>query len=501
MCLIGRNARARARLAIFVGQLAWLSLIWPAASSAVAAQPAVPIEVSTEDSRQPEPALTSSRGSARPALLLQAANECRQFWMVNTRHAPQRHGLECGFDRITYWKWQHGRGWVRYSRDAFVAAMDPSLPTTFYVHGNGLTYNVSITSARRMYNQIGQVVPGFRLVLWTWSAEYIPGLSVVENVREKALRSEAQGYYLARLIDQLEPSVPLSLVGHSFGSRTVAAALHALAVGRASGHDLPPRRYVGPRPIQATLLAAAMDNIWLWPGSKYGLAVTQVNRMLITFNPWDRILRAYDRLDGSDAGVLGMTGLPQEFRLGDHESKVIEWKVTPWVWSAHRWARYANSPRLANRLRPYIVYFEAYRPIYNSNPSSSSIRLSSSSLAPCSLPSWRLGMPTAMPTASRPTATSSTSRSSTATSRASGAPNSLDRSIFNPPAAPSGLPAMAAVLCCGKMMAFSGQTRLHAGHPLRQLSGCSTRIVSAPPTPYTPNKQKSRHSRQFVQRL
>jgi hypothetical protein len=43
--------------------------------------------------------------------------------------------------------------------------------------------------------------------------------------------------------------------------------------------------------------------------------------------------------------------------------------------------------------------------------------------------------------------------------------------------------AMVGVLCWGKMIAFSGQTRLHAGQPLRQLSGCSTRIVSALSTP------------------
>ena len=86
-------------------------------------------------------------------------------------------------------------------------------------------------------------------------------------------------------------------------------------------------------------------------------------------------------------------------------------------------------------------------------------------------------------------------------SMALGAPNSSDRSIFKPPAFSTSLPAIPGVLCCGKMIAFPGQTRLHAGHPLRQLSGCSTRIVSARSTPYTPNRQKSMHSMQFVQRL
>ena len=42
----------------------------------------------------------------------------------------------------------------------------------------------------------------------------------------------------------------------------------------------------------------------------------------------------------------------------------------------------------------------------------------------------RFGSPTLVPTASRPSATSSVSRSSTACSRADGAPNSFERSIF-----------------------------------------------------------------------
>ena len=55
-------------------------------------------------------------------------------------------------------------------------------------------------------------------------------------------------------------------------------------------------------------------------------------------------------------------------------------------------------------------------------------------------------------------------------------PKSRERSILSPLMAPTGAPAMAAALYSGNMIACSGQTRLHAGQPLRQLSGCSTRF-------------------------
>jgi hypothetical protein len=58
-----------------------------------------------------------------------------------------------------------------------------------------------------------------------------------------------------------------------------------------------------------------------------------------------------------------------------------------------------------------------------------------------------------------------------------------DRSILKPSSPATDAPAIAGALCWGKMIAFAGQTRLQAGQPLRQLSGCSTRMFSAPSTP------------------
>lgn len=298
-------------------------------------------------------AVTSPLSAARGA-----ACGRREFWIVNTRHAPLCKGLDKGLDKITYWKCERGRGWVRHSLDEFLAAVEPSLPTTFYVHGNTLDNEQAIQGARQVYDRIGRGVPSFRLVLWSWPAEHIKGMSAIDNILVKARRCESQGYYLAWLVDRLDPQVPISLAGHSFGARTVTAALQGLAADRIAGYELPERKYQGRRPMQAALVAAAMDNTLLLPGYRHGLALTQVDRMLITKNPQDRSLRLFSLLSETGVDALGTTGIPGLARLPDR-NKVRQLVPSRWVGKAHRWSRYTNSPGAAASLRPYFFYQDA----------------------------------------------------------------------------------------------------------------------------------------------
>ncbi|MEX2121810.1 MAG: hypothetical protein WD847_19665 [Pirellulales bacterium] len=277
----------------------------------------------------------------------------REFWMVSSREAPVCRGLDRGVDRLSYWKCERGR-WQRHTVDEFVAAMDPSLTTTFFVHGNTLDSEGATEAGRVLYEHLGRGVPAFRLVLWSWPAERIRGKSVRANVTEKARSSESQGYYLAWLIDQIDPATPLSLTGHSFGARTVSAALQGLASGRIARHDLPERLYAGPRSIQAALVAAPIDGDWLYPGKQHELALSQVERMLITVNRRDLVLRTFTRLSGRRVEAVGTTGLVEKWRLGEQRSKVIEIDASPWLGCLHLWSRYAENPQAAARLRPYF---------------------------------------------------------------------------------------------------------------------------------------------------
>jgi hypothetical protein len=199
------------------------------------------------------------------------------------------------------------------------------------------------------------------MVLWSWPSQHRWGLGFQGNVLAKARWSESQGFYLAWLIDKINPRTPLSLVGHSFGSRTVAAALHGLATNRMAGYDLGPRNRPEWRPMQAALVAAAMDNRWLWPGWRYGKALEQVDHILVTRNPDDRLLRFYsDRLLPPGVRALGLTGIPEPARLTEEQRAVALTSVNSlWAGTAHRWSRYVNSDQAQRMLRPYFFYENA----------------------------------------------------------------------------------------------------------------------------------------------
>jgi hypothetical protein len=302
-------------------------------------------------------------GHPGPACCVPTLPECccgrREFWIVNTRCAPTCKGLDQGLDKITYWKEEGRDNWVEHTLEEFLVGADKTLPTTFWVHGNTLDNDGALVGARRVYDNVGRGVPSFRLVLWSWPAEHIKHVSPSNNIAIKWERSESQGYYLAWLVDQLDPRVPITLAGHSFGSRTVTAALQALATNYIAGHHLPPRHFVGWRPMQAALIAAGMDNNLLQPGYRHGLALTQIDRILITVNPQDRTLKVLARFSPTCSPCLGTTGIPNMPALGEQLRKVVQVYPNTWVGKAHRFSKYANSPETAAMMRPYIFYWQS----------------------------------------------------------------------------------------------------------------------------------------------
>jgi hypothetical protein len=220
---------------------------------------------------------------------------------------------------------------------------------------------MALKIADQVMDTVGRDVPSYRMVLWSWPSQHRWGLGFRNNVTAKARWSESQGFYLAWLIDKINPRTTLSLVGHSYGSRTVAAALQGLATNRMAGYDLGPRNHSEWRPMQAALVAAAMDNRWLWPGWRYGKALEQVDHILVTRNPDDRLLRFYsDRLLPPGVRALGLTGIPEPARLTEEQRAVALTSVNSlWAGTAHRWSRYVNSDQAQRMLRPYFFYENA----------------------------------------------------------------------------------------------------------------------------------------------
>jgi hypothetical protein len=194
----------------------------------------------------------------------------------------------------------------------------------------------------------------FRFVVWSWCADQIEGQ--LEDVRVKARRADAEAWPLAWAVQQVRPDVSVSFMGYSYGARIATGALHHLAIVPSSeGGSLPPARV----PLRAVLVAGALDNYWLRPGSRNGLAVSQVDRMLITVNPQDRVLKHYHLIYGlrDDRQALGATGAAGLGRLGEEREKVDHINVSRQVGSEHDWRRYLLSP-LVGRMVPYALFVE-----------------------------------------------------------------------------------------------------------------------------------------------
>jgi hypothetical protein len=252
------------------------------------------------------------------------------------------------------------RNWQLATLQEFSAAGHRTAATVLVVHGN----RTSLAEANEMvwdvYRHVSQASKqSLRMIVWTW-----PSQRTVRrprrDVRLKAERTEWTGQQIAGVLKQIDPQSPVGLVGFSFGARAITKALHVL--GREDSHDAPvglrivsqPGR---PAPMRAMLIAAAMDNDALQSDGPHHLAISQVDRMIVTHNGCDLLLRTYRHLycwHGPSA--LGVTGLPSDGSFNDSGFTNVEsLDVSASVGRIHRWANYIRAPEITSALRHRLL--------------------------------------------------------------------------------------------------------------------------------------------------
>jgi len=276
-------------------------------------------------------------------------------WVVDATNAPTQGDLDSGIRSIRFWRSTGGRFRQEYSLTDFAAAMTPEIPTLFYVHGYGLREKGAIFGATRLSSYLNPCDgKRFRTVAWVWDARTQLLASLKTNIRDKSENAEAQGYYLAHTIRQMSPEAEIALIGHSFGCRSVCACLHGLATNRVGQSLLPSNGLDGPRRLEATLIAAGVENDSLGPTGRYSCALNQVERMLITVNPNDRILRGL-ALSMHDFKVMGLTGPVMQDWPTEYRCKVSVNNLSSSVWGAHRLGRYTRDPSSRPAILPRIL--------------------------------------------------------------------------------------------------------------------------------------------------
>jgi hypothetical protein len=185
------------------------------------------------------------------------------------------------------------RQWQPYDLQSLLGA-DPSMPTVIFVHGNqiasGQDKQEGLSVYRRLVNCGGNDGP-IRYVIFSWPSTKIHG--PLKDVRVKAARTRPAACELAWLLNQMPAETPITLIGYSYGARIITGGLHVLAGGTLGGLGLDQPLQPGRRPVNAVLVAAALNAEWLGPGRYNGLAMSQMGHLLLLNNCQDLAMRYY----------------------------------------------------------------------------------------------------------------------------------------------------------------------------------------------------------------
>ncbi|MEO1528274.1 MAG: alpha/beta hydrolase [Planctomycetota bacterium] len=192
----------------------------------------------------------------------------------------------------------------------YEARLTPDRPVVVYVHGNRMPAADLIPR----FNAIRKAVrpqlcqKGVDWVIFSWPSD--KAIKGIDDFRLKASRCDAQGLYLASLLRRhVDHSVPVTVLGYSFGARVATGALHSLGGGSLGGRCLPGASVCN-ADIRLALIAPAIDARWLTSRGYHERASNNIQRMVLLFNHRDIVLKRYWLLAGRRGGqALGVTGL------------------------------------------------------------------------------------------------------------------------------------------------------------------------------------------------
>lgn len=275
-------------------------------------------------------ALIATVASIHPAEL-SAQTVCSppasELWELSTRHLCCSLGCISDPPRFEVHRWGdcrwEKRGLDEVFQDSAIAGERPL--TILYVHGNWMERSNALQRVRIVDQYIRRrSTEPYRLIMLSWPSQHDAGL--VKEVRDNALCADLQSHYLGWVLRKLQQqgASRISLLGFSFGARTVAGAIHLDAGGSVFQRILPASP---PAPETATvvgepatldyrptyrvsLVAPAVDRNWLEPCGRYAQAMSRIEHLVNLYNSRDPILRRFRFIDNISRPIAaGFAGL------------------------------------------------------------------------------------------------------------------------------------------------------------------------------------------------
>ena len=187
----------------------------------------------------------------------------------------------------------------------------------------------------------------FRLVIWSWPSSQVRGQ--IRDIRVKAGRANVESFYLGTFLSRITEDSSVSLIGYSYGGRIIPGALHLLGGGVIDGYgiDQPPKT----RRFGAALVAAATHWHWMLPGMFHERAASQLNSLLVLYNPCDPVLKRYGIVEKRHKPVaLGYTGIAGLEGLAESEAQFEQMNVSGYIGKTHNEYLYIGTDAIIQRI-------------------------------------------------------------------------------------------------------------------------------------------------------
>lgn len=298
------------------------------------------------------------------------------YWLVSTERSPQSFDESLPRFCAAVRRYEDCRGVRTSSLQELVGSLAPNVPVVIVVHGSFMDSPSIVPESRKTWRwlQRGSCGQPFQMIYLTWPS-YRP-LSIAPAIDVAVLGRQASrnGFYLAQLIQSLPDQCPLSLVGHSHGTRVISAALHLNAGGTVEGHSLRCQSGVD-RDVRVVFAASAIDHDWLNPGERFDRTMWSADCLVNLRNEHDPALLIYPLRRLGSSRALGRIGFTENDRraLGSTSRRISEIDVTDSVGHRHLWPAYLEHASLPQRVRNHL-YFADQVSKYNVNSESTVIR-------------------------------------------------------------------------------------------------------------------------------
>lgn len=288
------------------------------------------------------------------------------FWFLNTHQSPQTFSTSGPVFRPQVCRYEKGIGYRPSDYSEMLSRLEPGVPVCIMAHGSFVDTLSATRESAYTYHWIRSAAGNQRMqmIYFHWPSYRALSPLIQLDTNQLGRQAARNGFYLAELISALPPECPVSILGHSHGSRVASSALHLLAGGNVQGYR---HRNVGTngRPIRTVFLAGAIDHHWLNPGEKYDRALSSTQGILNLKNRVDPALAIYPfrlpLLTRRPIGSLGMTNGDRR-RTGPQSQKVVDFEVSEEIGHSHLWPYYFNSQRIANTMRNYVYFPDLVSP-------------------------------------------------------------------------------------------------------------------------------------------